>query len=83
MKKRILIIAGEASGDHHAADLIAELNTRQSNLEFYGIGGDAMKAQGVTLYYHISKMAFLGVAEIVKHLPFIRRVKKDMESEMD
>jgi len=83
MKKRILIIAGEASGDHHAADLIAELNARQANIEFFGIGGDAMEAQGVTLSYHISKMAFLGVAEIVKHLPFIRRVKKDMESAMD
>ncbi|MGH1363787.1 MAG: lipid-A-disaccharide synthase [Calditrichia bacterium] len=83
MKKRILIIAGEASGDHHAADMLAVLRKSEPDWQFVGIGGDSMQKQGVQLTYHISQMAFLGVSEIVKHLPFIRIVKKAMEAEMD
>ena len=76
--KNILIIAGEDSGDLHGASLINELKKIDSNINIFGIGGDKMKAAGMHLIYHVNKMAFLGFVEVLKHLPFIRKVQKDL-----
>ena len=73
---KILIIAGEPSGDRHAADLVHELKKQAPELNFFGIGGDAMAGRGVLLFFHIRQMAFLGFAEIIRHLPFIQSVFK-------
>ncbi len=73
-----MIIAGEVSGDLHGASLITQLKKLDNELEIYGIGGDMMKAAGMNIIYHINRMAFLGFAEVVKHLPFIRKVQKDL-----
>ncbi len=72
--KKILIIAGEVSGDRHAADLVFEMIQNQSDLQFIGIGGDEMKKSGVKLIYHISQFAVLGLIEIIRHIPFFRIV---------
>ena len=77
-EKNIMIIAGEVSGDLHGASLAEELKKIDKSLNIYGIGGDRMRQAGVELIYHINKMAFLGFAEVVKHLPFIRRVRNDL-----
>ncbi len=79
--KNILIIAGEVSGDSHAAALISEFKKIESNYLFWGIGGDELKSQGMTLFYHLQDMAFLGITEVIKHLPFILRVQKDILTE--
>ncbi len=76
--KNLMIIAGEVSGDLHGSSLVRELKKMDSRLNIYGIGGDRMKAEGMELIYHINKMAFLGFAEVVKHLPFIKRVQRDL-----
>lgn len=83
MTKRILVLAGEVSGDLHAAGLIKELQRLRPDLEFLGIGGEQMKACGVKLFYHINQLSFLGFWEVVKHLNFIRQVKKRLLAEMD
>ena len=76
--KNLMIIAGEVSGDLHGGSLVKELKKLNKNLNIYGIGGDRMKSEGMDLVYHINKMAFLGFAEVVKHLPFIKRVQHDL-----
>lgn len=76
--KNIMIIAGEVSGDLHGAALIEELKKIDNELSFFGIGGDKMKAAGMTLNYHLDKMAFLGFVEVIKHLPFIKKVQKNL-----
>ncbi len=76
--KNLMIIAGEVSGDLHGSTLVKELKKLNKNLNIYGIGGDRMKSEGMDLVYHINKMAFLGFAEVVKHLPFIKRVQHDL-----
>ena len=76
--KNLMIIAGEISGDLHGSSLVRELKNMDNNLNIYGIGGDRMKAEGMELIYHIKKMAFLGFAEVVKHIPFIKRVQHDL-----
>jgi lipid-A-disaccharide synthase len=77
-ERNIMIIAGEVSGDLHGASLAEELKKIDKDLNIYGIGGDRMRQAGVELIYHINKMAFLGFVEVVKHLPFVRRVQNDL-----
>lgn len=78
-EEKILIIAGEASGDRHAADLVQKLKEILPEAQFYGIGGDAMAAQGVELFFHIQQMSFLGLVEVLRHLPFIKKVFRLLE----
>lgn len=78
MAKKILISAGETSGDLHAARLIQEIQKLDDSIEFYGIGGDKMISNGFHALYHCNQMAFLGFSEVVRHLPFIAKVKKDI-----
>ena len=81
--KSVLMIAGEASGDLHGASLIRELKRLDSSLKIFGIGGNKMQAEGIELIYHVDKMAFLGFVEVIKHLPFIKKVQRDLISEVN
>jgi len=76
-KTSVLVIAGETSGDIHTAKLIHQLKNL-GDFEFFGIGGDAMADQGVEILFHVNDMAFLGFLEVVKHLPFIKKVFKTL-----
>lgn len=78
MKSKLLIIAGEASGDLHGSELIKEINKLNSEIEIYGIGGDKMISSGMNANFHINQMSFLGFIEIIRHLPFIRKVKREL-----
>ena len=63
------IIAGEASGDLHASNLMAELKKKDDKAEFRVWGGDLMRKQGATLVKHYRHMAFMGFVEVVANLP--------------
>ncbi len=73
-----MIITGEVSGDLIGASLIKELKLINPELKITGIGGDRMRDAGMDLIYHTDQMAFLGFAEVVKHLPFIHQVQKKL-----
>ena len=62
------IIAGEASGDLHASNLVAEIKKKDKKAEFRGFGGDLMKAQGVELVKHYRLMAYMGFVEVAVNL---------------
>jgi lipid-A-disaccharide synthase len=70
---KILIVAGEASGDEHAARLVAAIRELAPQAEFFGVGGEALEGQGVRLLCHASELAVVGLLEVVKHLPSIWR----------
>lgn len=65
------IIAGEASGDLHASNLMKELKIKDSQAEFRFWGGDLMKAQGGTLVKHYRELAFMGFLEVILNLKTI------------
>lgn len=69
-----MIIAGEASGDAHAAELITELRRRFPALHFFGCGGERMAAAGCELLVHDRELAVMGLVEVVRHLPRLRRL---------
>ena len=74
----LLIIAGEVSGDMHAARLVQALRKRLPGVRFLGIGGDEMRSVGVETLYDIRDMAVMGLSEVLRRFPFFRRVFYDM-----
>ncbi|GAB6283517.1 MAG: lipid-A-disaccharide synthase [Ignavibacterium sp.] len=78
--KNILIIAGEASGDLHGSLLIHQIKAIDPEINFYGIGGDRMVNESLNLSFHINQMAFLGFVEVIKHIPFIKKVQNELLS---
>lgn len=71
--KRYFVIAGEASGDLHGAELIRQLRLRDPQAQCSGLGGDRMEAAGCRLHQHIRNMAFMGFAAVLKNLGQVRR----------
>jgi lipid-A-disaccharide synthase len=74
----LMIIAGEVSGDILGGELSAELMQLDNKIKLFGIGGEKMKQAGVEIIYHINKLAFLGFAEVVRHIPFVKKVQNDL-----
>ena len=70
---KYFIIAGEASGDIHAAALIKQIQLRDPQALFTGLGGDQMAAAGCHLHQHIRHMAFMGFAAVLANLGQVRR----------
>lgn len=81
--KNILIVAGEASGDMHGANLVREMLKLDPSIKFFGIGGDMMKDAGVRISHHARDMAIVGIFEVINKLSLIRRAMRDMEGLMD
>jgi len=65
------IIAGEASGDLHASNLVKNIKLIDASAEIRGWGGDLMQQEGVHLVKHYRDLAFMGFAEVIQHLPEI------------
>ena len=79
---RIYIIAGEASGDLHGANLLKELYKLDYSISVRAWGGDRMKNEGATLVKHMSELAFMGFIEVILNLSTILKninfCKKDI-----
>jgi lipid-A-disaccharide synthase len=78
LHKTLIIIAGEVSGDIHGSRLVAALKSLNPHLDIQGIGGDLMVKEGLKPKFHIKQMAFMGLLEVLKHLPFIKKVFREM-----
>ncbi|WP_315205158.1 lipid-A-disaccharide synthase [Alloprevotella tannerae] len=80
---KYFLIAGEASGDLHAADVMRALQRKDPEAEFRFIGGDLMCAVGGQLLYHYRRLAYMGIIAVALHLPAIlkglRRCKKEIK----
>ena len=79
---RYYVVAGEASGDLHASNLIKAIREEDSAAQFRGCGGDLMQQVGADLLMHYKDMAFMGFWEVFVHLPEvlgnIKRCKADI-----
>lgn len=74
---KLAIVAGEASGDLHASEVLRELKTL-APVEAYGIGGDLLAAEGVTLLHHAREMGVVGLFNVLRHIPMFRRVFNEL-----
>jgi lipid-A-disaccharide synthase len=75
---RVLILAGEASGDQHAAEVVQELSARQGDIDFWGLGGPALAAQGVRLLAGLDQLAVMGFAEVVGRIGFFWKLEQHL-----
>lgn len=80
--KRIVIIAGEESGDLHAASFVRELFANNPNLEISGIGGRHMQSAGVHLISDLARFGVTGLSEVLRHLRVIRQAFKDIKAHL-
>lgn len=76
------IIAGEASGDLHASNLIAALKKQDKDAEIRAWGGDLMEAQGANLVKHYRDLAFMGFIEVLFNLKTILKNIKFCKSDI-
>lgn len=79
---RYYLIAGEASGDLHASNLMAALKEKDSAAEFRFLGGDLMKQQGGVLVRHYREMAFMGFIPVLLNIRTILRNLKMCEDDI-
>lgn len=79
---KYFLVAGEASGDLHASNLMASLKKVDSNAEFCFLGGDLMQAQGGRLVKHYREMAFMGFIPVLLNLKTILRNMKMCQEEI-
>lgn len=70
---KYFIIAGEPSGDMHAAHLLRAISSRDPEAHFAGLGGDKMREAGCLLYQNYRHMAFMGYAAVMRNMGNIRR----------
>jgi lipid-A-disaccharide synthase len=78
--RELLVIAGEISGDMHAAGLIRELKKLNPTIRYYGIGGPCLRAEGVETFHDVREMGVMGIVEVLKRIFFFRRVFRQMEA---
>lgn len=83
MTGKILIVAGEPSGDLHASSLVKNLNALAPGLGFFGLGGSRCREAGVDVIFDISQLALIGVTEILKNISVIRRAYNTVISRID
>jgi lipid-A-disaccharide synthase len=79
--RQIFVVAGEASGDHYAAELVEQLRELDPELEFCGLGGDRMRAAGVELVEHIREVHVMGFVEVLARLRPLYRTLGRLVSE--
>ena len=73
---QILVVTGEASGDAHAAELVAALQARRPDFRFFGMGGSKLAARGVELLYGAHEVSVMGITEVLPKIPRILQVLK-------
>ncbi len=75
---KLAIIAGEASGDLHAATVLREIRDIEPGIETFGIGGDLLAKQGMKILFHAREMGIVGLFNVVRHLGMFRRVFREV-----
>ncbi|GMR12882.1 MAG: lipid-A-disaccharide synthase [Gemmatimonadota bacterium] len=83
MTPRILLLAGEASGDRHGAGVARALKARYPDSELVGLGGPLMRAEGVELMMGLEQLAVMGFVEVVFRLPFFWKLERRVRRLLD
>ncbi len=79
----LALCAGEASGDLLGAGLMRALKARRADLRFVGIGGPAMRAEGLECWFDASELAVMGLVEVLRHLPRLLRLRREFVARLN
>ncbi len=80
---QVLVVAGEASGDHHAADLVRALSGPAPGLSFYGMGGPELAAAGMEVLHDSRDLAVMGLAEVAGSLRLAARTLANLRGTLE
>ena len=75
---QVMIVAGEASGDMHGARLVQAMRNLRPDISFFGMGGKELTASGVHMLYDASRLAVVGLTEVISHLGDILSARKTL-----
>ncbi|WP_094559116.1 lipid-A-disaccharide synthase [Synechococcus sp. 8F6] len=81
--KRVLLVAGEASGDLHGGFLVQELQRQLPGVEIAGVGGDHLRARGIDILADVRLLSAAGLVEIISSLRRHHRVMELLKHQMD
>src|SRR5229473_1134032 len=79
-RRRVLIVAGEASGDLHGADLATQILARDPGCDLFGVAGERMRAAGVRALTRTEDVAGLGLAELASTIRNTLRVLRELKA---
>ena len=75
---KIILVAGEASGDQLGAALIRAILLKEPDTRFAGIGGPLMKAEGCDCWWDTSQLSLMGLFEVISHLPRLVKLRRQL-----
>ena len=82
-RAHVMILAGEASGDAHAAEFVEQLKLEQPDIEVSGMGGQAMQKAGVDVFFDSSIIAVVGLVEVLHHWGDIKKAMDIVKRHLD
>lgn len=82
-EKKIFIVAGEASGDLHAGNLIRAIKEYLPQINFYGMGGIEMQKAGAKLTHDLRTVSVIGLVEVLSRLPTILKTLKELGASLE
>jgi lipid-A-disaccharide synthase len=80
---RLLLVAGEVSGDIHGGNLLAQLVRLLPGIESFGIGGERLSGAGLECLERSEALAHMGLAEVARELPRIREIMRRLVLEAE
>nr|WP_053068356.1 hypothetical protein [Synechococcus sp. GFB01] len=80
---RILLVAGEASGDLHGGHLVQALRQRRPAAEVVGVGGAQLRAAGMEILIDVNRLSAVGLVEIAGSIPRHWRVMRQLKQQME
>ena len=82
-RHEVMVVAGEVSGDIHAGNMLEELRQVESGVSAFGVGGERLATAGLELVARTEELAHMGLVEVLRELPRIRRVMHALVSEAE
>lgn len=80
--KKIMMLAGEPSGDLHGSNLVLELKRNSSGVEILGTGGEKMKNAGVKVYFDLKDLAVTGLLDVIRHAFKLKKIQSCLLSKI-
>ena len=81
--KHIVLVAGEESGDQHAAALVKKLKQTDTSFVFSGIGGKHLEAEGIELISDLARFGVTGITEVLRHFSTIKKAFRAIRAHLE